>query len=85
MAQVVESLILSVRANAAFFVGGMLNGYLASKYGYRWVMIGALGVLNVFIFIVFFANGAGMLLAGQFLCGLSWGVFATLAPSYGKI
>lgn len=64
--------------------GGLINGYFASKYGYRWVMIIALGFINVFIFVVVFATGDGMLLAGEFLCGLSWGVFATLAPAYGK-
>lgn len=47
-------------------------------------MIVAMGVLNCFLFVVFFAPNRGVLLAGQILCGLCWGVFATLAPSYGK-
>lgn len=47
-------------------------------------MIIALGFVNVFIFIIFFATGDAMLLVGELLCGLSWGVFATLAPAYGK-
>lgn len=61
-----------------------MNGYFASRYGYRWVMIAAMGILNCFLFVVFFAPNRGVLLAGQILCGLCWGVFATLAPSYGE-
>lgn len=61
-----------------------MNGWLASKFGYRWVMIGGLFFLNAFIFIVFFADSAAVLLVGQNLCGLSWGVFATIAPAYAS-
>ena len=60
-----------------------MNGYFVSQYGYRWVLIIAMGFLNAFIFLVFFASSKSVLLGGQILCGLSWGVFATLAPSYG--
>lgn len=60
-----------------------MNGYFVSQYGYRWVLIVAMAFLNGFIFVVFFANTKSVLLVGQILCGLSWGVFATLAPSYG--
>jgi SP family general alpha glucoside:H+ symporter-like MFS transporter len=61
-----------------------LNGYFASKYGYRGVMIVALGFLTGFIFITFFANSAAVLLVGQVFCGLSWGVFATIGPAYAS-
>lgn len=47
-------------------------------------MIGALFFMNCFIFVVFFANSAGVLLVGQILCGLSWGVFAIVGPSYAS-
>ncbi|KAI0025226.1 sugar transporter-like protein [Xylariomycetidae sp. FL0641] len=75
---------LNQASTAGAIIGGLLNGWLATRYGYRWVMIGSLGVLNALIFIVFFATGARMLLAGQVLCGLCWGVFATLAPAYAS-
>lgn len=61
-----------------------MNGWLASKFGYRWVMMGGLFFLNAFIFLTFFANSAAMLLVGQILCGLSWGIFATVAPAYAS-
>ncbi|KAJ6103514.1 hypothetical protein N7486_005941 [Penicillium sp. IBT 16267x] len=65
-------------------LGGVMNGYFASKFGYRGVMIVALGFLTAFIFITFFANSAAVLLVGQILCGFSWGVFATVGPAYAS-
>lgn len=37
-----------------------------------------------FIFISFFAVRIEMLLVGQMLCGLTWGVYATTGPSYAS-
>ncbi|KZL63266.1 mfs sugar transporter [Colletotrichum incanum] len=75
---------LTMAATVGAIFGGLMNGYFASKYGYRWVMMGAMFFLNCFIFVVFFAYSAAMLLVGQILCGLSWGVFATLSPAYAS-
>ncbi|KAJ5371616.1 Major facilitator superfamily domain general substrate transporter [Penicillium concentricum] len=75
---------LSMASTVGCIFGGILNGYMASKYGYRIVMIVALAALTALIFITFFANSAGVLLAGQVLCGLSWGVFATVGPAYAS-
>jgi Sugar (and other) transporter. len=47
-------------------------------------MFVALGFLTALIFITFFANSAAVLLTGQVLCGLSWGVFATIGPAYAS-
>ncbi|KAK7967966.1 Major facilitator superfamily domain- general substrate transporter [Apiospora aurea] len=75
---------LSMGSTVGAIFGGLINGYFASKYGYRMVMIVAMGILNCFLFIVFFAPNRSVLLVGQILCGLCWGVFATLAPSYAS-
>ncbi|KAI1460990.1 sugar transporter [Annulohypoxylon moriforme] len=75
---------LNMGSTAGAVVGGLINGYIASRFGYRWTLIISLGVLNAFIFVVFFAPGREVLLVGQILCGLSWGVFATLAPAYAS-
>ncbi|KAH7309882.1 general substrate transporter [Stachybotrys elegans] len=66
------------------FFGTLLNGYLVTKWGHVRVLIGALVTLSALIFIVFFAPNAGVLLAGQVLCGLPWGIFATTAPAYAS-
>ncbi|KAJ0368449.1 hypothetical protein COL26b_010868 [Colletotrichum chrysophilum] len=76
---------LTMAATTGAIFGGLMNGFFASKYGYRWVMIVAMGFLNCFIFVVFFAHSAAMLLVGQILCGFSWGVFATLSPAYDRL
>jgi SP family general alpha glucoside:H+ symporter-like MFS transporter len=66
------------------FFGTLLNGYLVTKFGHVRVLIGALVTLSGLIFIVFFAPNSGVLLAGQVLCGLPWGIFATAAPAYAS-
>jgi SP family general alpha glucoside:H+ symporter-like MFS transporter len=40
--------------------------------------------LTGFIFIMVFANSLGMLVAGQVLCGIPWGVFQTLTTAYAS-
>ncbi|PGG96975.1 hypothetical protein AJ79_09382 [Helicocarpus griseus UAMH5409] len=75
---------LSMASTVGAIFGGSLNGYVASKFGYRLVMIYGLMFMNAFIFVVFFAPSAPVLLVGQILCGLAWGVFATIGPSYAS-
>ena len=65
-------------------VGAFLNGYLAHKFGYRKVLLVSLVAITAFIFLMFFATSLGMLLAGLILCGIPWGVFATMAPAYAS-
>jgi SP family general alpha glucoside:H+ symporter-like MFS transporter len=36
------------------------------------------------IFIAFFAPNVSILFVGELLCGLSWGVFTTMAPAYAS-
>ncbi|KAL2839503.1 general substrate transporter [Aspergillus pseudoustus] len=73
---------LSVCGSISNILGALLNGYFTGKYGHRFVSMTSLIGLTAFIFIVFFSPNLGVLLAGQFLCGISWGVFATSGPSY---
>ncbi|OAL49126.1 maltose permease MAL61 [Pyrenochaeta sp. DS3sAY3a] len=71
--------------NGAFvgeFMGLLLNGYIADRLGYKKTMLGALFAVNLFIFIVFFAQNIVMLLVGLMLCGVPWGVFQTLTCTY---
>ena len=71
-------------ASVGCFFGTLLNGYLVTKWGHVRVLLGALGALSCFIFITFFAPNNGALVAGQILCGLPWGIFATAAPAYAS-
>ncbi|KAL2209535.1 sugar transporter [Sarocladium strictum] len=75
---------LSNGSQVGSFFGTLLNGLLVTKFGHVRVLIGALVALSCFIFIVFFAPNTTVLLVGQILCGLPWGIFATTAPAYAS-
>ncbi|GJC89004.1 alpha-glucosides permease MPH3 [Colletotrichum liriopes] len=57
-------------------------GALANIYGHRMVLIVSLVWLAAFVFVVFFAHNIETQLAGQVLCNIPWGVFATTGPAY---
>lgn len=66
----------------ANIIGAMLNGWATSRWGHRVVLISGLFWLTAFIFLVFFAPTIEVLLVGQFLCNIPWGIFATTGPAY---
>ncbi|KAK5172276.1 uncharacterized protein LTR77_003914 [Saxophila tyrrhenica] len=70
--------------NAGVIIGGFMNGWFSSRYGYRRTLMAALVCQTGFIFISFFAVSIEMLLVGQMLCGLTWGVYATTGPAYAS-
>jgi MFS transporter, SP family, general alpha glucoside:H+ symporter len=41
-------------------------------------------LISAFIFITFFAQTNGILLLGQMLCGIIWGILTSLAPTYAS-
>ena len=65
-------------------IGAFANGYFCQRFGYRPVLLTSLVFICAFIFISFFAPSLPVLLVGQFLCGIPWGVFATMAPAYAS-
>lgn len=65
-------------------IGAFANGWLTERFGYRRMPVASLVAVTGFIFITFFAHNLPMLLAGSILCGLPWGVFATMAPAYAS-
>ncbi|KAL1890118.1 hypothetical protein Sste5346_008410 [Sporothrix stenoceras] len=78
---------MAALANAApvgCFFGTAANGYLVSRYGQKRVLLAALAALSAFIFMTFFAPTIAVLLIGEFLCGLPWGIFASSAPAYAS-
>lgn len=73
---------LSNGANVGEIIGLMFTGYLAERFGYRKTICGALICVTCFIFITFFAPNIEVLLVGEILCGLPWGVFQTITTAY---
>ncbi|KAH8662571.1 general substrate transporter [Xylariales sp. PMI_506] len=67
---------------AGNFIGAMLNGWMTAKWGHRKVIMFWLAFLTASIFLVFFAPDRPVLLVGQFLCSIPFGVFATTGPAY---
>lgn len=67
-------------------VGEVFGLYIASqvaeRVGYRYCLIGSLGLIAAFIFIVFFAENLLVLTIGEFLCGIPWGAFQSLTVTY---
>ncbi|TPX07282.1 uncharacterized protein E0L32_010779 [Thyridium curvatum] len=68
--------------SAGQIIGLLINGILADKFGYRWVMMGCLFLMVCFIFIQFFATDIYMYLGAGVLLGVPWGVFQTLTTTY---
>jgi SP family general alpha glucoside:H+ symporter-like MFS transporter len=75
---------LSCASSAGAIIGVLANGYLTERFGHRRVILVNLMLMAAFIFIPFFAQSVAHLLVGQILCGLVWGVFATMGPSYSS-
>jgi len=71
-------------ANVGEIIGLFLTGYFADKFGYKKTLGASLVLVAAFIFLLFFANSNGMLLAGEILCGIPWGVFQTLTTTYAS-
>lgn len=63
-------------------IGLQLTGIASERFGYRKTILAALVAMTAFIFIPFFAPNLTVLLVGQILQGLPWGVFQTLTTSY---
>jgi SP family general alpha glucoside:H+ symporter-like MFS transporter len=75
---------LSNAVSIGTIIGAFANGYFAHNFGYRKVLLTSLTAIAAFIFISFFSPNLPVLLVGQFLCGIPWGVFATMAPAYAS-
>lgn len=65
-------------------VGGAIQGHVSEVFGRKKTLIACLLLVTAFIFVVFFAESAAVLLTGQMLCGVVWGVLTSLAPTYAS-
>ncbi|KAJ5669632.1 general substrate transporter [Penicillium macrosclerotiorum] len=64
--------------------GAWMNGYLINYWGFKKVFIFGQILMCAFIFVSFFGDSVGLQVAGQILCGIPWGIFATLGPAYSS-
>ncbi|CRK38959.1 hypothetical protein BN1708_007928 [Verticillium longisporum] len=65
-------------------LGLFINGIVAERLGYRYTLVGSLGLVAAFIFIIFFAESLVQLLIGVILIGVPWGAFQTLTVTYAS-
>ena len=75
---------LSNGAQCGEIIGLYINGFVLEYFGYKKVMITALFLMICFIFIPFFAPNIHVLLAGEILQGIPWGIFQTLTTAYAS-
>ncbi|KAL3453044.1 general substrate transporter [Aspergillus insuetus] len=66
------------------FVGVYLAGPITNRFGYRWTTLLGLVLMNVTIFVSFFANSLTLLVIGQALEGVPWGFFIANSPAYAS-
>jgi SP family general alpha glucoside:H+ symporter-like MFS transporter len=60
------------------------TGFLIDKFGQKRTLIASLVALSGFLAMTVFAPNKIVLLVGEFLCGIPWGVFASSAPAYAS-
>ncbi|AAW45575.1 hypothetical protein CNBH3340 [Cryptococcus deneoformans B-3501A] len=75
---------LSNGAQCGQIIGLIVNGIFTERYGYRKVLIASLLWLAAVITIFFCAPNIQVLLAGEILAGIPWGVFQSIAISYAS-
>ncbi|KAK7718455.1 hypothetical protein SLS64_002410 [Diaporthe eres] len=75
---------LSNGARAGEVIGLLINGIASDRFGYRKTMIASLMAMIAFIFVLFFAPNIQILVLGEVLCGIPWGVFQTLSTAYAS-
>jgi len=71
-------------ASVGEILGLFATGIIQDRIGYRKTIMGALFLVICFIFITFFAVDLPMLLVGEILCGIPWGVFQTITTAYAS-
>lgn len=75
---------LATASVAGIMISLCFTGWLVERWGHRHVILVSLVVMSGFIFITFFAQNLTHLVLGQVLCGLPWGVFSTMGPTYSS-
>lgn len=64
--------------------GILINGYISERIGMKKTMTLAYVLMTAFTFILVFGQTKALLLVGQILCGIPWGIFTAIAPTYAS-
>lgn len=75
---------LTTAGSCGGIVGLLINGFVTERFGHRAVTMVALTLMTGLIFIPFFAPSAEVLLAGQVLLGIPWGIFSIMGAAYSS-
>ncbi|KAK8127708.1 general substrate transporter [Apiospora sp. TS-2023a] len=75
---------LSNGARAGEIIGLILAGWTADRFGYKITTMLNLGLMILFIFVLFFAPNVQVLVVGEVLCGIPWGAFQSVTPAYAS-
>lgn len=67
---------------AGQIIGLFVTGYVAERFGYRWTLQVGLVAMAACVFVPFFAGSKAVLLAGQTVMGVPWGVFQCVSTVY---
>jgi SP family general alpha glucoside:H+ symporter-like MFS transporter len=62
-------------ASGGQIIGLLINGWAQTKYGYRTVYMIGMVAMTACIFVLFFAQNLTMILVGNLLAGIPWGIF----------
>ncbi|KAF4422136.1 MFS transporter SP family general alpha glucoside:H+ symporter [Fusarium acutatum] len=65
-------------------IGLYINGWVSDAFGYKKTMLASQVLMIGLIFFPFFAPNLEVLLAGNILLGLPWGIFQTLTLAYAS-
>ncbi|CAH0051999.1 unnamed protein product [Clonostachys solani] len=69
---------------AGAIVGAILNGFVIQRFGYRPAFMLGVLLMASFVFISVFGMSIELQAVGQILCGILWGIFATISPAYAS-
>ncbi|KAH7007688.1 putative transporter [Ilyonectria destructans] len=69
---------------AGAIVGALFNGFLIQRYGYRPAFMFGVILMAAFVFVSVFGMSVELQAVGQILCGIPWGIFATIGPAYAS-
>ena len=75
---------LNLSGAVGIIIGSIFNGYVSECFGMKHTMLAAYVAVTGLTFILVFAETLPIILLGQILCGVPWGIFGTVAPTYAS-